>query len=69
MRKRRYDEADSSFGHEESGTGGGEYTFSLQVIPSKRIITPLPEPQVVYLLADITPDRELRAKPRTMMPI
>lgn len=32
------------------------FTFSLQVTPSKRYVMPLPEPQVVYLLADIFPD-------------
>lgn len=30
--------------------------FTLQVTPSKRVLTPLPEPQVIYLLAEIFPD-------------
>lgn len=30
--------------------------FTLQVTPSKRVITPLPEPQVIYLLAELFPD-------------
>ena len=32
------------------------FIFSLQVTPSKRQVVPLPEPQVIYLLADILPD-------------
>jgi Ca-activated chloride channel homolog len=32
------------------------FVFSLQVTPSKRVVMPLPEPQVIYLLADILPD-------------
>lgn len=34
--------------------------FNLAVIPSKRSILPLPEPQVVYLLAEISPDSRAR---------
>lgn len=33
-----------------------EYEFILRVTPSKRSLTPLPEPQVVYLLVEILPD-------------
>jgi Ca-activated chloride channel homolog len=33
-----------------------ELYFTLQVTPSKRSLTPLPEPQVLYVLADIFPD-------------
>ncbi|MBI5669834.1 MAG: VWA domain-containing protein [Chloroflexi bacterium] len=40
--------------------GGEGYYFSLRVTPSKRAIVPLPEPQVVYLLAEILPDPRAR---------
>jgi Ca-activated chloride channel family protein len=33
-----------------------DFYFTLRVTPSKRSITPLPEPQVLYLLAEIFPD-------------
>jgi Ca-activated chloride channel family protein len=36
------------------------YYFTLRVTPSKRAISPLPEPQVVYLLAEILPDPRAR---------
>ncbi|MBC6935706.1 MAG: VWA domain-containing protein [Chloroflexi bacterium] len=34
--------------------------FSLRVTPSKRAVVPLPEPQVIYLLAEILPDPRAR---------
>lgn len=43
-------------------TGG--LTFMLRVTPSKRTIAPLPEPQVVYLLAEILPDPGARDQQR-----
>jgi Ca-activated chloride channel homolog len=39
---------------------GETYNFSLRVTPSKRSIVPLPEPQVIYLLAEILPDPRAR---------
>lgn len=36
------------------------YTFTLRVTPSKRAVIPLPEPQVIYLLAEILPDPRAR---------
>jgi len=41
-------------------SGAENYTFTLRVTPSKRAITPLPEPQVIYLLAEILPDPRAR---------
>lgn len=41
-------------------SGGDGYHFSLRVTPSKRVIMPMPEPQVVYLLAEILPDPRAR---------
>jgi len=39
---------------------GENYNFTLRVTPSKRAIMPLPEPQVIYLLAEILPDPRAR---------
>jgi Ca-activated chloride channel homolog len=36
------------------------FVFSLRVTPSKKVVTPLPEPQVIYLLADILPDARMQ---------
>lgn len=63
VRKRKFDDSASSSSDEEEANAGEVYTFSLQVTPSKRTITPLPEPQVVYLLADITPDPRVKGQP------
>jgi Ca-activated chloride channel family protein len=52
--KRRYD---NQFGRR---TTGDTYNFVLRVTPSKRGIIPLPEPQVIYLLAEIMPDPRAR---------
>lgn len=41
-------------------TSGEDYYFTLRVTPSKRAIIPLPEPQVIYLLAEILPDQRAR---------
>lgn len=40
--------------------GQDDYYFTLRVTPSKRAIIPLPEPQVIYLLAEILPDPRAR---------
>lgn len=37
--------------------------FTLRVTPSKRAITPLMEPQVIYLLAEILPDQSAQDRP------
>ena len=34
----------------------GDYFFTFQVIESKKVVYPLAEPQVIYMLADIHPD-------------
>ena len=39
---------------------GENYNFTLRVTPSKRAVVPLPEPQVIYLLAEILPDPRAR---------
>jgi Ca-activated chloride channel homolog len=39
---------------------GENFNFTLRVTPSKRAIIPLPEPQVIYLLAEILPDPRAR---------
>jgi Ca-activated chloride channel family protein len=39
---------------------GDSFNFTLRVTPSKRAVIPLPEPQVVYLLAEILPDPRAR---------
>lgn len=49
-RRRAYDES------LKSGNDANDYYFTLQITPSKRSIMPLPEPQVIYLLAEIFPD-------------
>lgn len=36
------------------------YSFNLRVTPSKRVVTPMNEPQVIYLLAEILPDSRAR---------
>lgn len=41
-------------------TANSPFQFSLRVTPSKRTLSPLEEPQVVYLLADILPDPNAR---------
>jgi Ca-activated chloride channel family protein len=41
-------------------TTGDTFNFSLRVTPSKRAVVPLPEPQVIYLLAEILPDPRAR---------
>ncbi|HEX2908026.1 MAG TPA: DnaJ domain-containing protein [Phototrophicaceae bacterium] len=41
---------------------GDNYYFTLRVTPSKRVIMPLPEPQVIYLLAEILPDPRANEK-------
>jgi Ca-activated chloride channel homolog len=41
-------------------TTGENFNFTLRVTPSKRSIVPLPEPQVIYLLAEILPDPRAR---------
>lgn len=40
--------------------GDSDFYFSLRVTPSKRAIARLPEPQVIYLLAEILPDPRAR---------
>ena len=47
--RRKYDESAQKKGQNAP-------TVSFRVIPSKRSITPLPEPQVLYLLAELLPD-------------
>ncbi len=39
-----------------------KYDFVLRVTPSKRTLSPLPEPQVIYLLVEIIPDPRAREK-------
>jgi Ca-activated chloride channel family protein len=41
-------------------TAGENFNFTLRVTPSKRAVVPLPEPQVIYLLAEILPDPRAR---------
>jgi len=53
--RREYDRRASQNNHEE-------FTFSLRVTPSKRSVVPLSEPQVVYLLAEISADARARQK-------
>jgi Ca-activated chloride channel homolog len=53
-RKRLYD---NQFGKR---LAGDSFNFTLRVTPSKRGITPLTEPQVIYLLAEILPDPRAR---------
>src|SRR5690606_35096568 len=48
-RRRKYDESVQK-------RDGGVLSVNFRVIPSKRAIMPLPEPQVLYLLAEILPD-------------
>jgi len=57
-RKKQYDAevAEIAKSGEEQGF------FVLRVVPSKKFIVPLPEPQVVYLLADILPDPSAYAR-------
>src|SRR5689334_7904011 len=43
-----------------AATTGENYTFTLRVTPSKRAVVPLPEAQVIYLLAEILPDPRAR---------
>lgn len=38
-----------------------DFTFALRVTPSKRTVMLLPEAQVIYLLAEITPDARVRS--------
>lgn len=37
-----------------------KFLFNLRVTPSKRVVTPMNEPQVMYLLAEILPDARAR---------
>jgi len=46
-------------------TSGESFNFALRVTPSKRSIVPLPEPQVIYLLAEILPDPRARDQDQT----
>lgn len=46
--------------------GNRDMTFALRVTPSKRTITPLPESQVIYLLAEITPDPMAKEQHQTV---
>jgi Ca-activated chloride channel family protein len=48
--KRRYDE----FIHAQPDTEKNKPVFSMRVTPSKRSVKPLPEEQVIYLLAELT---------------
>lgn len=50
LKRKSYDERAAKQQHSE------DYYYSLQLTPSKRTITPLKEPQVLYLLAEIFPD-------------
>jgi len=51
LRRRSYDER-----AREQAESDEDYYFTLQITTSKRTIVPLPEPQVIYLLADIFAD-------------
>lgn len=53
-KRREYDSASARRRFEES------YYFNFRVTPSKRAIMPLPEPQVIYLLAELLPDPRTR---------
>ena len=44
---------DSSLRQNKSGEDNSDLFFSMRVTPSKRAIIPLPEDQIIYLLADI----------------
>ncbi|MCA9912268.1 MAG: VWA domain-containing protein [Anaerolineaceae bacterium] len=44
---------------------GNDFIFTLRVTPSKRAITPLPEVQVMYLLAEILPDPRAKEAEQT----
>ncbi|NLE51969.1 MAG: DnaJ domain-containing protein, partial [Chloroflexi bacterium] len=52
QRRRSYDEERRARGEEPN-------YFSLRVTPSKRVLNALEEPQVLYLLLEITPVREV----------
>lgn len=45
-----------AYDRERSRQPADDLCFSLNVAPSKRGVIPLPEPQVIYLLAEILPD-------------
>ena len=61
IRRKTYDDQATNLDAENDQ----EYYFTLQVTPSKRSIVPLPEPQVVYLLADIFADPRVASSPGT----
>lgn len=54
VRRQTYDERIKN--EAKSQSDRDDYYYTLQVTPSKRSIMPLPEPQVVYLLAEMFPD-------------
>ncbi|MBZ0308928.1 MAG: DnaJ domain-containing protein [Anaerolineae bacterium] len=58
-RRRKYD-ADA-----KKQKGESDFIFSLRVTPSKRTISPLPEVQVMYLLAEILPDPRAKEAEQT----
>lgn len=60
--RRSYDEARRSLGEEPN-------YFSLRVTPSKRVLSALDEPQVLYLLLEITPLREMAKLQRREVPL
>ena len=55
---RRKSEYDQSAPNRKSNQNA--FNFSLHVMPSKRTVARLQEPQVVYLLAEVTPDSRAR---------
>jgi Ca-activated chloride channel family protein len=55
IRRRRYDED-----LERGKSAKNKYYFTLRVTSSKQTITPLGDPQVLYLLAEIAPDPHTR---------
>ena len=56
VRKRTVDERLRKRGQSD------EIFFNLRVTPSKRIVTPMAEHQVIYMLADIAPDPRARSQ-------
>lgn len=54
IRRRNYDEKEAKKRDDSA------FYFTLQITPSKKTITPLPEPQVIYLLAELFPDPRIQ---------
>ncbi len=52
LRRKAHDERAAR----ENSSDSADFYFTLQVTPSKRTLVPIPEAQVIYLLAEIFPD-------------